>query len=251
MLKFFRKIRKKLLKEGKLKRYFVYAIGEIFLVVIGILIALQINNWNELNKLHQTELETLIDLKNEFQENYAVFRADFEEKVQFEAQWDALLTKLSNKNLAEVDRPKRMIPPGGGTLNISFGVLNAVFNSGKINIIRNNELKKALSNWNGTFEDYLEEELIHREFIRNNLNGNGTYLTPYPILKDRERPNFLFHKNAEVEQYYQEAFQDMRFQNVLIFNYNALYETVQEGEKLNSTFKQLITLLEEEIARQQ
>ena len=47
MIKFFRKIRQKLLSENKFSKYLIYAIGEIVLVVIGILIALQINNWNE------------------------------------------------------------------------------------------------------------------------------------------------------------------------------------------------------------
>jgi len=46
MIKFFRKIRQQLLKEGKTTNYLKYAVGEIVLVVIGILIALQINNWN-------------------------------------------------------------------------------------------------------------------------------------------------------------------------------------------------------------
>lgn len=50
MIKFFRKIRLKLLSESKFSRYLIYAIGEIILVVIGILIALQINNWNENRK---------------------------------------------------------------------------------------------------------------------------------------------------------------------------------------------------------
>ena len=51
MIKFFRKIRHKLLSDNKFSKYLVYAIGEIVLVVIGILIALSINNWNENNKL--------------------------------------------------------------------------------------------------------------------------------------------------------------------------------------------------------
>ncbi|MGB5420146.1 DUF6090 family protein [Algibacter sp.] len=50
MIKFFRKIRQNLLSEGKTGKYFKYAIGEIVLVVIGILIALSINNWNESRK---------------------------------------------------------------------------------------------------------------------------------------------------------------------------------------------------------
>ena len=47
MIKFFKKIRKKLLSKNKLSSYLIYATGEIVLVVMGILIALQINNWNE------------------------------------------------------------------------------------------------------------------------------------------------------------------------------------------------------------
>lgn len=50
MLNFFRRIRRKLLQGGKLKKYLIYAFGEVFLVIIGILIALQVNNWNEARK---------------------------------------------------------------------------------------------------------------------------------------------------------------------------------------------------------
>ena len=59
MIKFFRKIRQNLLTEGKTKLYFKYAIGEIILVVIGILIALQINNWNEHRKQKIEEVKML------------------------------------------------------------------------------------------------------------------------------------------------------------------------------------------------
>ena len=59
MIKFFRKSRQKLLSENKLSKYVLYAIGEIILVVIGILIALQINNWNEANKRRDNELRYL------------------------------------------------------------------------------------------------------------------------------------------------------------------------------------------------
>ncbi|MBK7873742.1 MAG: hypothetical protein IPJ74_25325 [Saprospiraceae bacterium] len=55
MLKFFRTIRRRLLESGSLRKYLVYAIGEILLVVIGILIALQVNTWNQhrINRINE------------------------------------------------------------------------------------------------------------------------------------------------------------------------------------------------------
>lgn len=61
MIKIFRNLRKKLIAQNKVKNYFLYAIGEIILVVIGILIALQINNWNEERK---SKIQEQIILKN-------------------------------------------------------------------------------------------------------------------------------------------------------------------------------------------
>ena len=63
MIKFFRKIRQRLLTENKFSKYLLYAIGEIILVVIGILIALSINNWNEKRKENSHEEKILNELK--------------------------------------------------------------------------------------------------------------------------------------------------------------------------------------------
>lgn len=65
MIKFFRVIRQNLLSEGKTGKYIKYAIGEILLVVIGILIALSINNWNENQKTKANIKNSLIALKND------------------------------------------------------------------------------------------------------------------------------------------------------------------------------------------
>lgn len=69
MIKFFRKIRQKLLTENKFSKYFLYAIGEIVLVVIGILIALQINNWNELKKARTKEHFALEEIISDLEQN--------------------------------------------------------------------------------------------------------------------------------------------------------------------------------------
>lgn len=64
MIKFFRKIRQKLLSENKISKYLAYAIGEIVLVVIGILIALQINNWNDKKIQGTVDIEFITNLRN-------------------------------------------------------------------------------------------------------------------------------------------------------------------------------------------
>ena len=64
MIKFFRRIRQKLLTENKFGKYLIYAIGEIALVMIGIL-ALQFNNWNQNSKNKQNETYYLIQMKND------------------------------------------------------------------------------------------------------------------------------------------------------------------------------------------
>lgn len=69
MLNFFRRIRRRLIDEGKLKSYLVYAVGEILLVMIGILLALQVNNWNQSSQTKAKEQKMLIALQGEFTHN--------------------------------------------------------------------------------------------------------------------------------------------------------------------------------------
>jgi hypothetical protein len=76
MIKFFRKIRQKLISEGKTGKYLKYAIGEIVLIVIGILIALQINNWNEIRKLQNEELNLLLEVKSNLEVTLNNFKND-------------------------------------------------------------------------------------------------------------------------------------------------------------------------------
>ncbi|MEJ2585762.1 MAG: DUF6090 family protein, partial [Robiginitalea sp.] len=64
MLRFFRQIRQRLLTENRFSKYLLYAVGEILLVVIGILIALQIDNWNEDRKERALEQKVLIQIYN-------------------------------------------------------------------------------------------------------------------------------------------------------------------------------------------
>ncbi len=98
MIKFFRHIRQNLIMENKTGKYLKYAIGEIVLVVIGILIALQINNWNESRKAATLEdsffQNMLIDLqKDEEKLNY--FKKFHSKRIEY---LDTLLTYVRNPN---------------------------------------------------------------------------------------------------------------------------------------------------------
>lgn len=89
MIKFYRKIRQKLLSENKFSKYLLYAIGEIVLVVIGILIALSINNWNEQRKNDTNTILMLKQLKEENQSNLS-------ELLEGKTYRDSLTTRTRN-----------------------------------------------------------------------------------------------------------------------------------------------------------
>ena len=99
MIKFFRKIRYKLIENSKMSRYFKYAIGEIILVVIGILLALQFNNWNEARK-RQLELDKLLyDIEEDLIVNYKQANA----VLRFYKKQDSIAKRIAAKELTERD----------------------------------------------------------------------------------------------------------------------------------------------------
>ena len=97
MLKFFRRIRQRLLSENKFSRYLLYAIGEIVLVVIGILIALQINNWNDTRKLSERELSLLGELKSNLETNLFNLEKDIEIQIEGARHIDSLISHLEHR----------------------------------------------------------------------------------------------------------------------------------------------------------
>lgn len=93
MINFFRKIRQKLLSENRLRKYLLYAIGEIVLVMIGILLALQVNNWNENRKYKNAQEVILRSIKQDLKADVTYLR-NFLARVDSSYQ---LLKKQSEK----------------------------------------------------------------------------------------------------------------------------------------------------------
>ena len=97
MIKFFRKIRHRLLTENKFSKYLLYAIGEIILVVIGILIALQINNWNEKSKLKNEEIKLLKEMRSALISDKEDVISNISEHASAAKSCSILINHISNK----------------------------------------------------------------------------------------------------------------------------------------------------------
>ena len=92
MTKILRKIREKLISEKKFSNYLFYAIGEIFLLVIGILIAIQINNLNETSKKADREQDYLVSIKSELNNNLKIIEEE-KKKLSYSLEGQRTLIK--------------------------------------------------------------------------------------------------------------------------------------------------------------
>ena len=87
-----------MLTENKFSKYLIYAIGEIVLVVIGILIALQINNWNEIQKQLKLEKEILAEVKVGLESDYEIINQVIEDHLEFINSKDKIIDWIENNN---------------------------------------------------------------------------------------------------------------------------------------------------------
>ena len=179
MIKFFRKIRQNLLSEGKTGKYLKYAIGEIVLVVIGILIALSINNWNENKKDRDIEQSALKNLKAEFEENLEQLRIDNDLN---QASLDAAYSLLQSERITY--QSYRIDSLLGTALNYATfeagtGVFDEAISSGKMRLIQNDSLKTLLSKWMGKLNELGEDEIIRRDHIIHNVSTLFRKYIPY------------------------------------------------------------------------
>lgn len=169
----FRNIRRYLLSENKLRKYLLYAIGEIILIVIGILIALQINNWNELRKESIEEQKILHVLKSEFQYNKQELDRNIIKANKLRARADSLILlfgvprKVLNPN--EVSHLIRSLS-AYSTFDPSNGALFNLINSGRLDIIKNDSLRLHLSKWFGELQDVKEDEVRLINFGDNQMD---------------------------------------------------------------------------------
>jgi len=174
MIKFFRKIRQNLLMENKTGKYFKYAIGEIILVVIGILIALSINNWNTKENERELEIKYLNQIKSSLENSKLNLTERLDRNKGILKSGELLLEHLKDKKpLNDTITRLFIIPKYDHSIKLSTAAFENLKNDG-LSLISNDSLKIAVI-------DIYEQEitLIQNTFANQMENYNTSIVDPF------------------------------------------------------------------------
>ena len=167
MLAFFRNIRKSLLDDNRSWRYSKYAVGEILLVVIGILIALQINNWNESRKLESSEIQVYKNLKRQLREDAGIIEGNVDFNRTYWEQYEVALGILESNDRSQADSIARI-----ATNLMEFSdfhqqrnIYASLVNSGEVQLISNSEVLSSLQHLDETYVYINKIEQAHFQII--------------------------------------------------------------------------------------
>jgi hypothetical protein len=217
MIKFFRHIRKSLLMENKTGKYFKYAIGEIILVMIGILLALQVNNWNE-NRISRTKEKLLLkELNAEFLSNKAQLDSVlyFHKRSLKAVQNIMSMFPINDLTTINIDSLSKNIYYSGWTytFNPSQGITNSLLNSSSFDLISNDTLRNLLIRWNDVVTDYQEEEMRaynnYNSFLKPYEKKHIIYHNDYRLMLNDPRLDLEFLKTIEFENYVRDRYNDV------------------------------------------
>ena len=240
MIKFFRKIRYTLMEQNKMSKYLKYAIGEILLVIIGILIAVSINSWNENRKLHIAEQSILKDLKQEMASNLKALEAaikgnerSFQTALQFRALFKdrEAFDKMSDREFYLSITHLNW----NGTYDPQNGILNSIISSGQINQLSNKELKYLLASLKELTKDALENTVK----IENQRDD---------LMKAAWTDAMIFKNGKNVGRNLRSIFEhrDFRWATNHLF-YAQRKDGLEEEKKLKETLAKIIELIEQNI----
>ncbi len=233
MIKFFRKIRRKLIDEGNLKKYLIYAIGEILLVVIGILIALQINNWNNNKSNREDEKISLQAISEKMKFNQFQCETGIKRNTRVIVGVEELLTLISDTTTR---MSKSRIEQNLNTLNKRFlmgksnsiSIYDELVGAGQLANISSQELRNQLTDLKANMQLLESYENLQLQFVDNHLSpflnkhidritigvaGLKTDTTSYDRLIQINYSTF--NKNTS-EQSYEELLKSREFSNLLI-----------------------------------
>lgn len=172
MIKFFRRIRQKLVEEGNLKRYLIYAIGEILLVIIGILIALFINDWR--NDLNAQKTESLIieSPHIEFSAGNVAIQEFIEINENIIETNKSLLSYCLNVETEFEEATFDSLfyhAAWSESLRLNQGVFKELLNTGNLSKLSNTKLRVLLSSWDELLEETGRTDQVGRDYLQDKL----------------------------------------------------------------------------------
>ncbi len=252
MFKFFRKIRQKLLSENKFSKYLLYAIGEIVLVVIGILIALQINTWNENRKARKEEQILLLSLQNEMDYNInELSRARKVNNTNIKGTGRLIAHMSPNPNQDLTEEELALLLAGSLQEKTEFEPRLSVINSGQLTIISNESLKNALLSIDAKVEHFRENEKtvteIRWDCTKQTLEqGNFRKAADYVI----DFSNWYGKTESPFENTNFELLRSRSFENKLtLFLATSLTSEVEHLQPMAQDFENIQKTLKEELEK--
>lgn len=251
MIKFFRTIRYQLFSNNKINKYLLYALGEIALVVVGILIALQINIWNEHRKTREIEINLLLELKDDLKETKTDLITDIEKTEQLLVTTNTLYKTIIENG---VSNSTPFALPTGFILETAmlFPKLSAyqAIQSEGITIISNHDLRKKITDFYQLHlsrvtaaESFLEA--LNNEEIKPYLNANSSYGSTCIDCKDLFAL-YSSNKGAQRNLYKVNSACD-NLVHMLKEKFNVLNTLNQRYLALSSTIDEIIFLIEKHV----
>ena len=239
MIKFFRKIRYNLMEIGKTGRYFKYAIGEIVLVVIGILIALQINNWNETRKTRLIEADLLYNIKSDLRaSHHSIEEMVIDNSEQLE-MYKKLLYHAKN-NIAKTEGLEKAFGfiPTWNTPYLTYSSYETLKAKG-VDLIKNDSLKKQIVDIYDNEFAYLINDWDKWEW-NNNQNITMPFFTKH-FLRDSVNLRLAMPNNLK------ELVKNDEYSNILSLVLFTRSKGVREGKRINLEIENLIQNIDKEL----
>ena len=164
MIKFFRKIRQRLLTENKISKYFLYAIGEIILVVIGILIALQINNQNDLRKTRIKEIHYLKNIKTDLKINILELDGYVKTRTQSIEAANTIIAHIEGEKIIDMEEFNALAVPiyNWQKFHQNNNTFQELVSSGNLALISNDSIKNMLLDIETLYKKLKSEEDHYR-----------------------------------------------------------------------------------------
>jgi len=246
MIKFFRTIRKNLLTEGKTANYLKYAIGEIILVVIGILIAIQLNEWRNDDTNNKRKQNVLKALKLEFQSNLSQLDTVLFYNDKIQNAYPKVMD-LINKQDAIVS--KDIFNESLGDLSVTWsfnpinGALRSGISSGEIHLINNDRLIELLFSWEDVVKDSEEEIQILLNYQLDAIPLREKYIR----IADMYKHFFPVAKQSNYPSDYSGLIKDALFEDYVSYSYYYALDYAFELNIIKNNNLEILKLIDQEL----